>query len=605
MAGPLGYSAISGLGFPDDWVERQGTPEFSPTASTLPPEATSGGTVAMPLPEPSGGGMPLDIGGSSGTSGLPLGSAGAATPPSGRPTDINALLASILGPSPATAPDTNDKGSLIAATIADALTALGGGKSNFVGAMREDARLRLAEQTERRRAEIEGKKLVLDTVKAWDQLQGTQFSRAKETIGTIAEFLKQSPGASSPQRMAAVKQLGQVMGGLVPADVLEAMASDPDLAALAGDLLPFVSSAQEAGVAMGTVGGMLRGGKTPQEARDALEKMAAPGVASDTFAHVRNFAKSGAARTFDDLLRVVEAVPGKGRAMAALLRGDRFAKEQRGPILDVLARLGIKGPGIAAAKEEAGEKSEATRAGTLAAEGSPEGLAATQAGAQATRAGQITAETTPGAITGQAAKAGAVEREQKAAGEPFTIRAEARAEAVAERKARSDRMLAATGPATPEQIASLRDDYRQDSKSFQIAKDAWANVQSAGTRKTPTVPSDISLIVSWYHISEPTSIVREGEFDRTTANRLPQWMQTFWVKLQHNTILTPKERKAIVDDGKALFAERLASQVEIEDRYHGIAERRKIDRSEFPDYIGRFRPPSYVRPAGGGRPVRQ
>ena len=118
-------------------------------------------------------------------------------------------------------------------------------------------------------------------------------------------------------------------------------------------------------------------------------------------------------------------------------------------------------------------------------------------------------------------------------------------------------------PKTSE-ILSARQQFREDSKTFVKVRDSFTRLRGAGD----TPAGDITLIVTFNHMIEPESIVKESEFDRTRVGNLTEKAKAYAEKyFGQGGMLTDLQRTAIRKEARKLFRGHMRAQ-ELLEREH-------------------------------------
>lgn len=108
----------------------------------------------------------------------------------------------------------------------------------------------------------------------------------------------------------------------------------------------------------------------------------------------------------------------------------------------------------------------------------------------------------------------------------------------------------------------------QDFRSIQSAYNSMMQAASDGTGA-----SDIALVMAWNKVMDPTSVVREGEFDRAmSVGGIPDKVQALVTKAMNGEVLTPRQRQQIVDTAQGTYEVRRDQYNDMAVRYRGLAE---------------------------------
>jgi hypothetical protein len=169
-----------------------------------------------------------------------------------------------------------------------------------------------------------------------------RFRRVKNAIRDLAEWLRKSPEATPRARAAAVDRFfKQAAGAGVPRVVFEGIARDADLAQFVSDLMGFADDPQVV-VSAGRVMAELFQRRQAGKVRPYLATLAVPAIADELAQTVPAVVRAlaglpefrGKSIPFEAVVGLVEAIPGKGRLMAAALRGEiELADEVRDRLL--------------------------------------------------------------------------------------------------------------------------------------------------------------------------------------------------------------------------------------------------------------------------------
>lgn len=130
--------------------------------------------------------------------------------------------------------------------------------------------------------------------------------------------------------------------------------------------------------------------------------------------------------------------------------------------------------------------------------------------------------------------------------------------------------------------ATLRDDFRNDSKVFQGVSDAYQRVTDSAS--DPTGAGDVALLYNYLKVLDPASTVREGEFQTVgSSGGLPTQVQGFFSKMVNGKLPT-ELRSDIVNRATKLYrGQEGRFKTQVLDRYQGLAKRYGVSPDEFSD----------------------
>ena len=135
---------------------------------------------------------------------------------------------------------------------------------------------------------------------------------------------------------------------------------------------------------------------------------------------------------------------------------------------------------------------------------------------------------------------------------------------------------AAPAPATPKGPdvkgeTGLRKEYTAASQDFKKRQDGYRTVKSAGARGTAV--SDHALIFAYMKTQDPTSVVRESEFEiAQSLGSFPQRIQASAQKVINGERLTPEQRKDLIGTSKEIHMANVDAQRNLRSQYVGIAD---------------------------------
>ena len=187
----------------------------------------------------------------------------------------------------------------------------------------------------------------------------------------------------------------------------------------------------------------------------------------------------------------------------------------------------------------------------------------------------------------EAKKAGAVERAkdktlQRIYGEEYT-----------RTKAKLDAEVDVPLPAKPTDEDRVRQEFLQQSKTFQITRDAFSRMVETSKKGVAalTPQDDIVLIINFMKVQDPESVVREGEF--WTVEKTRGWNDTIalmWKKATAGDKLTPEQRSHLIEGTRESFRATARFHEGRETQYRDLAKKRNMDPGSIaPDLLGEFR----------------
>lgn len=126
----------------------------------------------------------------------------------------------------------------------------------------------------------------------------------------------------------------------------------------------------------------------------------------------------------------------------------------------------------------------------------------------------------------------------------------------------------------PSDIKGLRGDFTTLSKPFIGVRDAFSRIQQI----PDNAEGDLGLIFSIMKMFDPQSVVREGEF-ATAENTagVDQRVRNTYNRIRSGERLSPDQRANFRGIAKDLFAAAQSTQLGLEERFRGIAERHKVN----------------------------
>lgn len=122
----------------------------------------------------------------------------------------------------------------------------------------------------------------------------------------------------------------------------------------------------------------------------------------------------------------------------------------------------------------------------------------------------------------------------------------------------------------------LRKEFTQVSKDFRAIRDGLGRVQAGA--ELGTGAGDISTVIGFMKILDPSSVVREGEFATAeNAQGVPDRIRGLYNRLLTGERLTPEVRQEFVEAAESLASQKLDEQERIVDQFRDEAERSGID----------------------------
>ena len=122
----------------------------------------------------------------------------------------------------------------------------------------------------------------------------------------------------------------------------------------------------------------------------------------------------------------------------------------------------------------------------------------------------------------------------------------------------------------------LRKEYTSASQDFKARQDGYRTVKSAGARGTAV--SDHALIFAYMKTQDPTSVVRESEFEiAQSLGSFTQRIQASAQKVINGERLTPPQRQDLIDTSKEIHMANVDAQRNLRSQYVGIADSYEFD----------------------------
>lgn len=126
----------------------------------------------------------------------------------------------------------------------------------------------------------------------------------------------------------------------------------------------------------------------------------------------------------------------------------------------------------------------------------------------------------------------------------------------------------------------LRGQYDQDPnvKNYKIVRDNYERIRE-GTQLT-TGAGDIAVVFGYMKMLDPTSVVRETEQATVeNATGVPAQVRNLWNKVYAGERLPPEARAEIAAAADQIYQQSAGNVEDTNNRYGGIADRYKLDRS--------------------------
>lgn len=147
-----------------------------------------------------------------------------------------------------------------------------------------------------------------------------------------------------------------------------------------------------------------------------------------------------------------------------------------------------------------------------------------------------------------------------------------------EYKMMTDALTKETNPSSMDNRLTLTNQYVRASGDFFNVKDNFIQMATAyqDSLKNPgSGVNDSTMIFSYMKMVDPTSVVREGEFDRmTNISGVPGFLRNYFApdgKLIQGVILPPEARAKLLQGGQGVYTSRLQGQFQKEQLYRTMA----------------------------------
>ena len=144
---------------------------------------------------------------------------------------------------------------------------------------------------------------------------------------------------------------------------------------------------------------------------------------------------------------------------------------------------------------------------------------------------------------------------------------------------------------------TLRDDYNKAIAQPMAMMDAYEKMRQA--YKNPSPAGDIALVYAYMKILDPTSVVREAEFETAVkAGSVPDTISNMFYKAKSGELLT-ENRQDFLMQGAKLYAGAKQKYNQVKQNYKQIAERNGVNVDDV--IVDGHIPVSQKFPAQGGR----
>lgn len=227
----------------------------------------------------------------------------------------------------------------------------------------------------------------------------------------------------------------------------------------------------------------------------------------------------------------VSVNPDTGPATIALLTSGDVPEPHRTSLTNVLARLGVEAPGLAAETQATKAKAEAGELGKL----------------------------TPAVLAGK-------EEEERRLGKAKLLTELQKKEQLSK--------LEAGLPASLTETAGLRGEFQRMSEGFLRVRNAYDRMEDAFTRATTkkSGAADHTMLVTFNKLLDEMSVVREGEVAMTqAAGGLKAQVDALISRLKGEGLLGDDQRIQLLEQARGLFRTMLVSQGDLEQRFTRLA----------------------------------
>jgi hypothetical protein len=128
-------------------------------------------------------------------------------------------------------------------------------------------------------------------------------------------------------------------------------------------------------------------------------------------------------------------------------------------------------------------------------------------------------------------------------------------------------------------VANLRKEFTDNSRTFVGARDAHGRVQAA--ERQDNLAGDTALIYGLAKLQAPGEAVMAGDYQSlATTPGIQGWVKQLAVENAQGRRLTPERRREMIGMARELFNEQAKHQRRTEGEYRGIARKRGFDAAE-------------------------
>jgi len=162
-----------------------------------------------------------------------------------------------------------------------------------------------------------------------------------------------------------------------------------------------------------------------------------------------------------------------------------------------------------------------------------------------------------------------------------------------------EKLKAATGTKTAkdafDQEQKIRNEFRNETKTFIDINDAYGRIQSSAVDPSPA--GDLSMIFNYMKMLDPGSVVRESEFATAEgAASVPERLKGAYNKVISGRKLTPQQRADFTNRAGKLYNEALTGFGKRKATFEKLAESYSLDPTKATFTRGLYDP--YVAPKG-------
>lgn len=146
------------------------------------------------------------------------------------------------------------------------------------------------------------------------------------------------------------------------------------------------------------------------------------------------------------------------------------------------------------------------------------------------------------------------------------------------------------------QERNLRTEFTNASKPFEDLRQHWTRLNAAHSQRDGA--GDIAMVYSFMKMLDPTSVVREGEFaTASNAGGVPEHILNLYNRVIRGERLPDQVRDSFLEQGARQFDGLARTQVEIENRFRGLARANNLNPERVvPDVFGRLPRPNLDQP---------